>query len=779
VPVRRAATGVCLMPKIPIIPPREYGGPTGDPGGRLGENPEPLSPEMQDGLKAVEDRTARIDREVAVSQAWRAGVERLAEAEETPGGAPVGFTRSFLDDLDRKRQQLLKTLPPSAQEPLERDLLDLRADFLDRAAQTEASGMALRRRTGLYDALDGYASGVTRDPGLFDRAVGRMDSLISGLALPEDRQGPMRTYVRTVLASAAVDRLMEDPARAERVLSDGLYDDVLPAPVKALRLKEAQDKVARNNHLNRERAVADLAAQAQDGTASDEVILEAERGQTLSPADGAYLWQANAKATEAATFRDARIRRVTTATERLEPSNAEDRAAASEYWDSVAEVYRSDDPRAQQENERRFIERTGVLPKALENKYRGALLSKEPAVVVQGATAIARLASQNSALVDGIPAEEVRRAQAIYDYASLDIAPDRAVELGDEKAAAESIQSAGSTRPGEVQVAVDDEPPVMSDATDRVASAEGPGSDATRVQLVQAPAVRKQPPNWDEIDDLGRLLQSDGEDTFVAAARKAGLDPDRVRLFIDMLNARPAERDAILERIETLYGRLGAAFLKAQFERFVGVEDRDLRKRSVDDRRKDLLADAPERETLGEQAFDVTREIIGVPGGRSRPGRSPDQSSRSPKQPGNLKPGPGYRLDRKFITPEEYTKLPEIGRIDPQRIRTSQDSFSNKFKEEDVAGRGLIRRTVDELAADARAGNDEDVPPIRLVEWKGHVYSPDHRRLVAYRRAGKDIQYVKINLSQLDKNAKKRIHAAANINDNGSFIRDRDANLME
>jgi hypothetical protein len=170
-----------LMPKIPIIRSPEYEDRTAN----LGDGPEPLAPEQSAALKAIEDRTARIDRELAVSQAWRAGVERLSAAEKTPGGAPVGFTRGFLDDLDRERQQVVTSLPPAGQAPLERDLLDLRADFLDRAAQVEASGMALRRRTALYDALDGYVAGVTRDLGQVDRATGRMDSLIAGLGLPE------------------------------------------------------------------------------------------------------------------------------------------------------------------------------------------------------------------------------------------------------------------------------------------------------------------------------------------------------------------------------------------------------------------------------------------------------------------------------------------------------------------------------------------------------------------------------------------------------------------
>ena len=175
-----------------------------------------------------------------------------------------------------------------------------------------------------------------------------------------------------------------------------------------------------------------------------------------------------------------------------------------------------------------------------------------------------------------------------------------------------------------------------------------------------------------------------------------------------------------------------------------------------------------------EQAYDLFRGILG---GFGRKKARPQARGRRPIP--ILRPGPGYRPNRKFVTPEEFHKLSDKGFIDPQRVRTSQDSFSNKFKKEYVEGRGEVRRTVDELAAEVKAGNDKDVPPIRLVEWKGFVYSPDHRRLVAYRRAGKDIQYVKTSIGELDKAAKDRIYAAANTNANGSFIRNRDTNLME
>jgi hypothetical protein len=661
------------MPKIPIIGPVEFRG--GSDAGAAASGPEALSPEQDDALRALQDRTARIDRELAVSQAWRAGVERLSDAEQTPGGPPVDFTRGFLDDLDRERQQLVMSSPPDGQEPLERDLLDLRSDFLDRAAQAEASGMALRRRTGLYDALGEYDAGVTQDPGLFDQAVGRMDSLISGLGLPEDRQGSIRTYVRTALGNAAIDGLMKAPARAERVLSDGLYDDVLPEPVKALRLTEAQERVTRDDRLNRERTVAELTEQAQDGTASDEAILEAERKQTLSPADSAYLRQASATATAAVAVRDARIRRVASATERLDPSDPEYRAAGSDYWDSVAEVYVSDDPVQQRENELRFVERTGVLPKGLENKYRGALYSRDPAVVVQGANAIAHLASQDPALVQGIPADEVRCARAIADYAALGVEPDRAVELGDKKIAAEGIPPAGTAQPGELQVAAADEPPVMSDVTepDSIPASEngetvGPGANDNPAadENVSAPednattasgetadditdadvrdreqtgsdteesgegSASQKEIDWPEVERLHKILETEGEEAFKKVAEAGGLDADRVRLFLDVLAAKPEDVRQLRQRINKSYGSGYGLGVWLDVQNVLrGDGDREERKQYLTHRLSELRQDAPHVNENITDMFDPAMAPVFAPrnrgrgSGGARPGRPP------------------------------------------------------------------------------------------------------------------------------------------------------------
>ena len=81
------------------------------------------------------------------------------------------------------------------------------------------------------------------------------------------------------------------------------------------------------------------------------------------------------------------------------------------------------------------------------------------------------------------------------------------------------------------------------------------------MQVAQVEDAPSPPPSWDEVHDLEKRLQEDGEEAFTAEARKAGLDPERVRLFIDILKATPADRDAIIGRIRSLYGRMGALFL--------------------------------------------------------------------------------------------------------------------------------------------------------------------------------------------------------------------------
>jgi hypothetical protein len=73
----------------------------------------------------------------------------------------------------------------------------------------------------------------------------------------------------------------------------------------------------------------------------------------------------------------------------------------------------------------------------------------------------------------------------------------------------------------------------------------------------------------------------------------------------------------------------------------------------------------------------------------------------------------------------------------------------------------------------------EAVDPIMLVEWRGHIYSVDHRRLIAFRRAGISIPYIKTRFEDLSKGKQKRIKGAPNRNNNGAYIPNQLTERME
>lgn len=74
------------------------------------------------------------------------------------------------------------------------------------------------------------------------------------------------------------------------------------------------------------------------------------------------------------------------------------------------------------------------------------------------------------------------------------------------------------------------------------------------------------------------------------------------------------------------------------------------------------------------------------------------------------------------------------GRLDPYLIRFSQASVRRRFAD---------GSTINDLAEGLRTGNvrPEDIPPVRLVEREGILFTLDNRRLEAFRRAGMDVPY--------------------------------------
>ena len=157
----------------------------------------------------------------------------------------------------------------------------------------------------------------------------------------------------------------------------------------------------------------------------------------------------------------------------------------------------------------------------------------------------------------------------------------------------------------------------------------------------------------------------------------------------------------------------------------------------------------------GILAAEGVRQAAPVPAGPQRQIPVP----RAGGVPRESEPLPSTSHTKDPITEAEYRALPEEGLIDPHRIRTLQDSISQRFRPEGGATSGKhIKETIDEL----RSGTTrpEDIPAVRTTLLKRGVWSADHRRLVAARLAGVPVRYRKVVAESLKKEIKKKATTA-------------------
>ena len=129
---------------------------------------------------------------------------------------------------------------------------------------------------------------------------------------------------------------------------------------------------------------------------------------------------------------------------------------------------------------------------------------------------------------------------------------------------------------------------------------------------------------------------------------------------------------------------------------------------------------------------------IGNKKGRQKSG-SPNQTQ--PVVEGKTRPQiPSVSKTENPMEKREYDSLPENGKINPKRIRTMQDTISRRFRD---------GKSLEETRDDFAAGKADDIPPIRIYERDGKVWTLDHRRLIAAREAGKDLQYRKATAAEI------------------------------
>lgn len=87
----------------------------------------------------------------------------------------------------------------------------------------------------------------------------------------------------------------------------------------------------------------------------------------------------------------------------------------------------------------------------------------------------------------------------------------------------------------------------------------------------------------------------------------------------------------------------------------------------------------------------------------------------------------------------DFSELKQSGYINPKHVRFSQSSISAKFRD---------GRSVEELTKGLKEKKilPQAITPIRIVEKDGLIYSLDNRRLKAFKDAGIDIPYVKLDV---------------------------------
>ena len=817
------------MPRIPILP-GDVPAAANDPFG-------PLPPAQADGIRALQTRDDGIARGLTVAEAWRDGVSALHQAEGAEDGAPAGFARDFFANADRGRLVALWSTVPGQREALDDDLQGLRADLGDRAVTAEATGLALRRRLGLMQVLETYAGGVAEDPGLFDSADGRIAKLVEGLGLPEARARAVRSEMRTRLATAAVDGLMADPAEAEAALRLGLYDDVLPKEIKQQRLAEAETKLQRARLLDGERRRQALSRRAAEGAVDDTEIAAAQADGSLSDTEAARLRVQTVQAQQAAETRRARIDRVANGDPLDPANEEDRQAADAYWEEISETLASDDPARQRQAGldlvRRLGVAPTGLAkkyrgmllsrdPEVVVNGARA--IAEIEGIVGPDLGAIPNEESRRAARIVefadlGVAADraiELAEAKIEEEGEEEEVDGPESVErtpagdpivdndqtdtpfVGSEEREDESV-SVFRAPDGSVTVIDEDTgdsvevPPDLAQAIEEAAERDPEAVQLIAQMLAAAEAVEAGADSSDILDDLGAAIDRvfparDGSEQldrtlnrrFKTTVRQALEDPDLAIEGAELLLLQ-IDPDTLGEMFaktgKGLAAMLGAVGGLGLARTLIGLLTRQKvqtgRRRPDDDTGESggpsLPPELPTPPSFGQL---LPRE----PGDRDEEAqrRKENAQRREEIPPETLPPGRGFKPDRDFLTKEEFDKLNEAGFVDPQRLRSSQNFFEEGLRNEGAEPHQHVSQTVDELAAEIENGEvDTERVRIRIVEWDGHVYAVDHRRLVAHRRAGVDIPYKKVKIEEIDsKSTRARIRKAHKWNDNGSFIPD-------
>ncbi|NKB54916.1 MAG: hypothetical protein GKS00_01115 [Alphaproteobacteria bacterium] len=157
-------------------------------------------------------------------------------------------------------------------------------------------------------------------------------------------------------------------------------------------------------------------------------------------------------------------------------------------------------------------------------------------------------------------------------------------------------------------------------------------------------------------------------------------------------------------------------------------------------------------EDRARSAAEVGREFLENLPGKSRklprnPGATQGGSSSRNKKRENPEDEFNVKLPNKSATKNPMTKaefdaLKDSGEIDPNRIRPMQNTIKRDFQD---------GRSLEQMVRELLDGTGKPIEKIRIAAIGEHVFTLDHRRLIAHRLAGKNIQYRKATPEEIAK----------------------------
>jgi hypothetical protein len=175
-----------------------------------------------------------------------------------------------------------------------------------------------------------------------------------------------------------------------------------------------------------------------------------------------------------------------------------------------------------------YVRKLGHLPKPLTRSLRAGMLSDEPEHEAAAALRLKTLADHDPALIAAIPETERARAAAIAEFAELGLKPERAVELGEKKLAAQNMFQ--TTEPGEdggaddVSGGVGDKRPADDGKGDKYPAGGAPkdGDDAGKEKesdFTPKPSLEEQ----ERLKELTKRLEGMSKEEQAQELRRRGI----------------------------------------------------------------------------------------------------------------------------------------------------------------------------------------------------------------------------------------------------------------